>query len=128
MGPCIKLDVFCQIVIKGLKGLLEFATKESHFIFDSDYYDQIDGGRLHSPLGPMLANIFMCHFEKKWVLNYTGRPSIWFRYVDDTFTPFDSKNNAIQFLQNLNSCHVNIKFTIEFEKSNVILFGLAGLS
>ena len=74
------------------------------------------------------ANIFMCHFEKKWVLNYTGRPSIWFRYVDDTFTLFDSKNNAIQFLQNLNSCHVNIKFTIEFEKNNVILFALAGLS
>ena len=72
------------------------------------------------------ANIFMCHFEKKWVLNYTGRPSIWFRYVGSLCLTV--KNNAIQFLQNLNSCHVNIKFTIEFEKNNVILFGLAGLS
>ena len=59
-----------------------------------------------------------------WVLNYTGRPSIWFRYIDDTFTLFDSKNNAIQFLQYLNSCHmhVNIKFTIKFEENNVIPF------
>ena len=26
-----------------LKVLLEFATKKSHFIFDGEYYDQIDG-------------------------------------------------------------------------------------
>ena len=43
-----------------LKGLLEFATKKSHFIFDGDYYDQIDGVAMGSPLGPVLANIFMC--------------------------------------------------------------------
>ena len=29
---------------------------------------------------------------------------------------FDSKNNALQFLQYLNSCQVNIKFTIESEE------------
>ena len=64
----------------------------------------------------------MCHFEEKWVLNYIDRPSIWFRYVDVTFTLFDSKNNALQFLQYLNSCHVNIKFTIEFEENNLVPF------
>ena len=52
-----------------LKGLLEFATKKSHFIFDGDYYDQIHGIAMGSPLGPVLANIFMCHFEEKWVFN-----------------------------------------------------------
>ena len=105
-----------------LKGLLEFSTKKSHFIFDGDYYDQIDGVVMGSPLGPVLANIFMCHFEEKWVFKSKGRPSIWFRYVDDTFTLFDSKSIALQFLQYLNSCHVNIKFTIEFEENNVIPF------
>ena len=88
----ICLDKLCALPYpstmprSALKGQLEFATKNSHFIFYGDYYDQIDGGAMHSTLGPMLANIFMCHFEKKWVLNYTGRPSIWFRYVDDIFT------------------------------------------
>ena len=52
-----------------LKGQLELATKKSHFIFDDDYYDQIDGGAMHSPLEPVLANIFMCHFEE------TGAPN-----------------------------------------------------
>ena len=42
-----------------------------------------------------MANILMCHFEEKWVLNSNARPSIWFRYVDDTFTLFDSKDIAV---------------------------------
>ena len=65
-----------------------------------------------SSLGPVLANIFMCHFEEEWVFNNNNaRPSIWFRYVDDTFTLFDSKNTAPQFLHYLNNCHANIKFS-----------------
>ena len=115
-----------------------------------------------------MANILMCHFEEKWVLNSNARPSIWFRYVDDTFTLFDSKDiavlrspfclvmkghssSAISLLSNdvnvsstyrnqtegralllrkkkkkilhyLNTCHVNIKFTIELEENSAIPF------
>ena len=103
-----------------LKVLLEFATKKSHFIFDGQYYDQVDGVAMGSPLGPVLANIFMRHFEEKWVLSNNSRPSVWFRYVDDTFTLFESKHAAIRFLQFLNNCHANIKFTFEFEENSTI--------
>ena len=54
------------------------------------------------------------------VPNYNGRPSVWFRFVEDTFAQSDSKNIALQFLQYFNSCHLNIKFTIGFEENNVI--------
>ena len=41
-------------------------------------------------------------------------PSPWFSgYVDDTFTMFDSKDNANEFLSFLNSRHDSIKVTIE---------------
>ena len=50
-------------------------------IFDGQYYDQIDGVAMGSPLGPVSANIFMCDLEEKWVLNDNARPSIWFRYL-----------------------------------------------
>ena len=105
-----------------LKVLLEFATKKSHFIFDGQCYDQVDGVAMGSPLGPVLANIFMCHFEEKWVLSNNSRPSVWFRYVDDTFTLFESKHAVIRFLQFLNNCHANIKFTVEFEENSTIPF------
>ena len=96
-----------------LRKLLEFATKKSHFLFDGKYYDQIDGVAMGSPLGPVLANIFMCAFEEKWLLNAKVSPLFWNRYVDDTFTMFHNKDSANDFLHYLNGCHRNIKFTIE---------------
>ena len=35
---------------------------------------------------------------------------------------FDRKDTAVKFLHYLNTCHVNIKFTIEFEENNAIPF------
>ena len=79
-----------------LKVLLELATKKTEpFYFLWSDYDQIDGVAVGSPLGPVMANILMCHFEEKWVLNSNVRPSVLFRYVDDTFTLFDSKDIAV---------------------------------
>ena len=100
---------------------LEFATKKSHFLFGDQYYDQIDGVAMDSPLGPVLANIFLCHFEERWVTKGQIRPSLWYRYVDDTFTMFESKDTANEFLRYLNSRHESIKFTIDFEQDNEIL-------
>ena len=105
-----------------VKDLLQFATKKSHFLFDGQFYYHINGVAMGSPLGPILANIFMCHFEEKWLTKSRFCPSLWFRYVDDTFTMFDSKDNANEFLSFLNSRHDSIKFTIEFEEDNKIPF------
>ena len=55
-------------------------------------------------------------------MNNGARPTIWFRYVDDTFTLFNKKDTAVQFLSYLNSRHKNIQFTIEFEQDREIPF------
>ena len=47
------------------KELLSLATKESYFIFNELLYKQIDGVAMGSPLGPTLANAFLCFYEKK---------------------------------------------------------------
>ena len=46
------------------KQLSSLATKESYLIFNGQLYKQVDGVALGSPLGPMLANAFLVHFEK----------------------------------------------------------------
>ena len=48
-----------NITRKELKKLFLFATSQTHFIFNSKFYNQIDGVAMGSPLAPVLANIFM---------------------------------------------------------------------
>ena len=91
-----------------------------HFAFDGHYSDQIDGVAVGSPLGSVLVNIFMCDFAQKWLTNADSRPSIWFRYVDDTFSLFDGEATAASFPHFLNTRHPNIKFTMELEENQEI--------
>ena len=50
---------------------------------------QVDGGAVVSPLGHMLANIFVGYYEQKLMCALTdSRPLRYFRYVDDTYAIF----------------------------------------
>ena len=69
-----------------------------------------------SPLGPVLANLFMGHNEGKWITNYRGtKPIFYKRFVDDIFCLFNNEFEATEFLSYLNIQHPNIKFTEEKE-------------
>ena len=56
-----------NITRKELKKLFFFATSKTHFIFNSKFYNQIDGVAMGSPLTLVLANIFMGFHESKWL-------------------------------------------------------------
>ena len=77
-----------------------------------------------SPLGPTLANIFLCFHEKQWLSRTPGHfaPIIYRRYVDDIFTVFANEDQADQFLSYINSQHPNLNFTLEKESSNKLAF------
>ena len=47
------------------RNFLHVPAEESFFTFNNKYYKQVDGASMGSPLGPALANIFMCSFESK---------------------------------------------------------------
>ena len=81
---------------------------ESLVLFEGEYYKQIDGVAMSSPLGPTFANIFLSYQEQIW-------------YVDDTLL-FPSKDHIEKFRCYLNCQHPNIKFTSEIEENNSILF------
>ena len=61
-----------------LKKLLNYCVKENYFSFENHYYDQTDGVAMGSPLGPILANIFMSHFEEKALNKYDGNPPLYY--------------------------------------------------
>ena len=80
-----------------------------------------------SPLAPHLANLFMGYNEKTWISEYgvevtPAPPHFYRRYVDDIFAVFDKKEEALKFLDYLNSRHPNIKFTKEENINGVLPF------
>ena len=98
---------------------MPLATKESHFIFNEILYKQIDGVAMGSPLGPTIANAFLCFYEKKWLEQCPDKfkPVYYRRYVDDIFVLFKSRDHLIKFREYLNKCHPNMKFSFEEEKN-----------
>ena len=74
-----------------------------------------------SPLGPLLANVFMSHIEEK--LEREGKlPSFYRRYVDDTLTIMPNIDTASNFLDTLNKAHSSVKFTMETDCDGMIPF------
>ena len=109
---------------KQFENLLNLATKESFFLFNGKYYQQIDGVAMGSPLGPTLANAFLCFHEQKWLSEcpVEFRPLYYRRYVDDCFLIFKDPNHNSKFLDYLNAKHPNIEFTAENETDNKLPF------
>ena len=98
-------------------------TSKTNFLFDGVVYDQIDGIAMGSPLAPTLANLFLDHYEGIWLNEYEGdAPLFYRRYVDDIFAVFGNRDQALVFLEYINSKHVNIKFTIEENNKGIFNF------
>ena len=97
---------------------------ESFFIFDEKFYEQCDGVAMGSPLGPILVNVFMCHFENIWLENYPAhfKPIVSIIFVDDTFLLFRTKDHVEQSKNYLNKQHKNIKFTSKIEENGSLSF------
>ena len=91
-----------------------FATLQSHFIFSSKFYNQIDAVAMGSPLAPVLANIFMDFHKTKLLNGYNlNKPKFYLRYVDDILAAFENQQDSLNFLNFLNNRHPNIKFILE---------------
>ena len=77
-----------------------------------------------SPLGPSLANAFLSYQEKNWLNNCLQgfKPVFYRRYVNGIFILFKS-NDHLKFFQGfLNSCHLNMSFSMETQKENKLSF------
>ena len=104
--------------------MLKYATDNSYFIFNKEYYKQNEGLAMGQPLSAPLANAFLCYNEKLWLHECPSefKPTFYKRYVDDTYVIFKKKEHAEKFFEYINSRHPKIKFTMETEKEKKIPF------
>ena len=63
-----------------------------------------------SPISAIVANLFMEDLEIKALTTSPCPPSLWKRYVDDTF-PIIKRSHKDAFLEHINSMDQNIQFT-----------------
>ena len=94
------------------------------FCFNGNYYKQLDGVAMGSPLGLALANAFLCHHESKQLREcpVAYAPIFHKRYVDDIFVLLKSENHVNNLLFYLNSKHPNTGFTCEIDKNRSLAF------
>ena len=110
-----------QLERSELANLLNLAVKNQLFQLNGKLYQQVDGVAIGSPLGPLMANTFMCSIEQKLVDN-NRIPSFYHRFVDDTITTQRSLASAEDFLNTLNNCHPSLNFTMECEVDGKLAF------
>ena len=65
-----------------------------------------------SPISPIIANIFTEEFEVKTLQSFPNPPSMWLRFVDDTFV-INKAEYSQDLLQHINSQDPLIQFTVE---------------
>ena len=104
-----------------MKEMVPLSTKDVYFLFEDEIYQQTDGVAVGSPLSPILNLIFMVELEITIAPTLGNLLRKWKWYIDDTFciVKADSVNET---LFKLSSFHMNMQFTYEAEKNNMLPF------
>ncbi|XP_075923264.1 uncharacterized protein LOC142924610 [Petromyzon marinus] len=103
--------------------LVRHCLTNTYFTWNGTFYKQTEGTPMGSPLSPVVANVFMEKFETDAIQTATLRPTLWKRYVDDTFVIWPHGQPALdQFRDHINSIHPAIRFSMEVEKDGKLPF------
>ena len=118
------LDKPVSVKTKSFSKLCKKFPSNMCYFFNNVLYNQINGAGMGNPLGPTLANAFLCHLEIKWLDNCLSdfKPIFYRRYVNDTFILFRDPSHIAKFLDYLNSQHNCIKFTFDIEDNKQLNF------
>ena len=115
-----QLDV--GMPVDRLRELLLRCTLNIQFLFDGKRYRQKDGVAMGSPLGPILADIFMSMLETQQLHETIASMEFYSRYVDDIFCVVRDDTDIDTLLNEFNNAHSMIGFTMECERENHFSF------
>jgi hypothetical protein len=108
-----------SLSVNSICELLACCLNTTYFTFEGRFFQQTEGAAMGSPVSPIVANLFMEHFEQKALSSFHTPPRYWGRYMDDTMT-FLHTNVVEEFTSHLNAQHPAIKFTRETEENSTI--------
>ena len=97
--------------IQQIVTLLEFCLKNTYFLFQGKFYEQVQGAAMGSSISTLIANLFMEEFEVKALSSCPHPPTLWLRFVDDTFV-IPKAEQSKPLLQHINKQHPHIQFAV----------------
>jgi len=72
-------------------------TQKCVLQFNGEFYEQLDGISMGSPIAPLLADVCM-----NWLVNeskkFDTQPQLFYRYVDDCFAVFSPNKKSKNFM------------------------------
>ena len=98
--------------VSQITSLLEYCLRSTYFVFQGEYYEQLEGAAMGSPLSPIIANICMEEFETRALSTSPNPPTLWKRFVDDTFVVIQTAHKE-EFFHHINAIEESIQFTAE---------------
>ncbi|CAF4697219.1 unnamed protein product, partial [Rotaria sp. Silwood2] len=81
----LKLKQVAGLKIETIIRLSRFVMQNNYFSYDGQYYHQIRGGAMGSPLTLTVANCYMFFYEQQIIKQIYNSGGLYFRYIDDIF-------------------------------------------
>ena len=76
------LSARTPLVLQDIITLLDKCLKCTYFLYNCEYYLQIHGAAMGSPVSPIVCNLYMESFEQKALAGAEDPPRWWKMYVD----------------------------------------------
>lgn len=79
------LDRLRENFSKGITALFQHVLNTAHFKWENQFYEQLDRVAIRNPVNAVIANYYMKAFQERALSSAPKKPTIRYRYVDDTF-------------------------------------------
>ncbi len=99
-----------------------FVMQNNYFSFDGQFYHQIRGGAMGSPLTLTMANCYMYFFERPIVRQVKNSGGLYLRYIDDLFITINwPQQHLLKQIERWNQFDENIKLNSYIHRSTSFL-------
>ena len=112
ISACTNYTNVSKIPTEKFTKILEFTLANCIFCFTKKFYKQLQGAAMGTPVSPVIANIYVEHFQSLAIPTSPTLIKWQFRYVDDVHSA-TRKDQVNKLQEHLNSIDPHIKVTIE---------------
>ena len=78
--------------------LLDFCLKNTYFSFQDQFYEQVEGAAMDSPVSPIVANLYMEYLEQKALSTAPNPPGpgagMWMTPLSSTWKPTNKASST----------------------------------